>query len=137
MGSVTLLSRSRKSCEEEIQIAISRSPFSGICHQLHCALRGVVVSYETIRRWCDQLFGAIFAPSVTVAGRKLGTTWHLDEVFVTPRGEPYLLWRAVDQHRSELNILLQKRRDTAAAKRFFKRVLASCHDVPRKIVTNQ
>lgn len=83
------------------------------------------------------MFAAIFAPSVTVARRKLGTTRHLDEVFVTPRGEPYLLWRAVDPHRSELNVRLQKRRDTAAAKRFFKQVLASCHDVPRKIVSNQ
>jgi hypothetical protein len=40
-------------------------------------------------------------------------TWHLDEVFVTLRGEPYLLWRAVDQHGAELDILLQKRRDKA------------------------
>jgi putative transposase len=60
----------------------------------------------------------------------------LDEVFVTLRGEPYLLWRAVDQHDGELDILLQKRRDKAAAKRFFKRV-AACHEVPRKIVTDE
>ena len=33
--------------------------------------------------------------------------------------------------------LLQKLRDKAAAKRFFKRVLASCPEVPRKIVTDQ
>jgi len=66
-----------------------------------------------------------------VARPKPGTTWHLDEVFVTLRGEPYLLWR------TELDILLQKRRDKAAAKRFFKRVLASCPEVPRKIVTDQ
>ena len=58
-------------------------------------------------------------------------------MFVTLRGEPYLLWRAVDQHGAELEILLQKRRDTAAALRFFKRVLASCREGPRKIVTNQ
>lgn len=83
------------------------------------------------------MFGVSFAPSVNVARRKLGTHWHLDEGFVTPRDETYLLWRAVDQHLAELDVLLQKRRDTAAAKRFFKRVLASCHDVPRKIVTNQ
>jgi putative transposase len=57
-------------------------------------------------------------------------------VFVTLRGEPYLLWRAVDQHGIELDILLQKRRDRAAAKRFFKRVLASCPEAPRKIVTD-
>jgi hypothetical protein len=47
------------------------------------------------------------------------------------------LWRAVDQHGAELDILLQKRRDKAAAKRFFKRVLASCTEAPRKIVTDQ
>jgi transposase-like protein len=55
---------------------------------------------------------------------------------VTLRGEPYLLWRAVDEHGAELDILLQKRRDKAAAKRFFKRVLRSS-PVPRKIVTDQ
>ena len=57
-------------------------------------------------------------------------------MFVTLRGEPYLLWRAVDEHGAELDILLQKRRDKAAAKRFFKRVLRS-NPVPRKIVTDQ
>ena len=44
---------------------------------------------------------------------------------MTLRGEPSLLWRAVDQHGAELDILLQKRREKAAAKQFFKRVLAS------------
>ena len=47
-----------------------------------------------------------------------------------------MLWRAVDEHGAELDVLLQKRRDKAAAKRFFKRVLRSSH-VPRKIVTDQ
>jgi putative transposase len=79
--------------------------------------RGVIVSYETIRRWCDK-FGAGFAHRVKAARRKPGTTWHLDEVFVTLRGEPYLLRRAVDQHAVELDILLQKRRDKAAASGF-------------------
>ncbi len=41
------------------------------------------------------------------------------------RGESWLRWRAVDEHGAELDILLQKRRDTAAAKRFFQRVLRS------------
>jgi putative transposase len=42
-------------------------------------------------------------------------------MFITLRGEPYLLWRAVDEHGAELDILVQKRRDKAAAKRCFKR----------------
>jgi putative transposase len=97
--------------------------------------RGVVVTYETIRRWCDK-FGAGFARRVKTARRQRGSTWHLDEMLGTLRGEPYLLWRAVDEHGTELDILLQKRRDKAAAKRFFLRVLRSC-PVPRKIVTDQ
>src|SRR5471032_1195763 len=98
--------------------------------------RGVIVSYETVRRWCDK-FGACFAHRVKAVRRKTGTTWHLDEVFVTLRGEPYLLWRAVDQHGAELDMLLQKRCDKAAAKRFFKRILAACPEGPRKIITDQ
>ena len=97
--------------------------------------RDVVVSYETVRRWCEK-FGAGFARRVKAARRRPGTTWHLDEVFVSLRGEPFLLWRAVDEHGAELDVLLQKRRDKTAAKRFFRRVLRSS-PVPRKIVTDQ
>jgi putative transposase len=57
-------------------------------------------------------------------------------MLVTLRGEPYLLWRAVDEHGAELDILVQKRRDKPAAKRLFKRVLRS-KPVPGKIVTDQ
>jgi putative transposase len=94
-----------------------------------------VVTYETIRCWCDK-FGAGFAQCAKAARRKPGSTRHLDEMFVTLRGEPYLLWRAVDEHGAELDVLVQKRRDKAATKRFFRRVLRS-NPVPRKIVTDQ
>src|ERR1700733_14487824 len=97
--------------------------------------RGVVVTYETIRCWCDK-FGTRFAQCAKAARRKPGSTWHLDEMFVTLRGEPYVLWRAVDEHGAELDVLVQKRRDKAAAKRFFRKVLRS-NPVPRKIVTEQ
>ncbi|TDY15510.1 hypothetical protein B0G81_8558 [Paraburkholderia sp. BL6665CI2N2] len=72
--------------------------------------RGVVVSCETVRRWCEK-FDAGFAHRVRAARRKLGTIWHLDEMFVSLRGEPYLLWRAVNEN---------------GAERFFRRVLRSC-----------
>jgi putative transposase len=97
--------------------------------------RGVCVSHESIRNWCDR-FGAQFAHRAKAARGKPGSTWHLDEVFLKLQGEPYVLWRAVDEHGTELDVLLQKRRDKAAAKRFFRKVLRS-HPVPRKIVTDQ
>ena len=68
--------------------------------------RGVIVTYETIRCWCDK-FGKGFARRVKAARPKPGSTWHLDKMFVTLRGEPYLLWRAVDEHGVELDILVQ------------------------------
>src|SRR5471030_1202112 len=42
--------------------------------------RGVTVTYETIRCWCDK-FGKGFAHRVKAARRKPGSTWHLDEMF--------------------------------------------------------
>ena len=39
--------------------------------------RGIIVSYETIRRWCDK-FGSDFANLLKAARRKPGSTWHLD-----------------------------------------------------------
>jgi putative transposase len=51
--------------------------------------RGIVVTYETIRCWCNK-FGAAFAQRTKAARRKPGSTWHVDEMFVTLRGEPYL-----------------------------------------------
>lgn len=98
--------------------------------------RGVTVSHQLIRRWTDK-FGAGFARQVKATRRQSGSTWHLDEMVVTLRGEPYVLWRAVDEHGTELDILVQKRRDKAAAKRFFKRLLAGCPAIPKKIVTDQ
>lgn len=53
----------------------------------------MVVTYETIRCWCDK-FGAHFAHRVKAERCKPGSTWHLDGMLVTLRGEPYLLWHA-------------------------------------------
>ncbi|WP_211704308.1 IS6 family transposase, partial [Paraburkholderia aspalathi] len=97
--------------------------------------RGVTVTYESIRNWFER-FGAQFARRAKIARDKPGSTWHMDELFVNLRGEPYVLWRAVDEHGTELDVLLQKRRDKAAAKRFFRRVLR-CAPVPCRIVTDQ
>jgi putative transposase len=56
--------------------------------------------------------------------------------YLSPKGTSFGASRAVDEHGAELDVLVQKRRDKAAAKRFFRRVLRS-NPVPRKIVTDQ
>jgi len=52
-------------------------------------------------------------------------------------GKPIYLWRAVDQSGEVLDILVQKRRDAKAAKRFFRKLLKGLRYVPRAIVTDR
>ncbi len=52
-------------------------------------------------------------------------------------GKQHYLWRAVDQDGEVVDVYLQARRDGAAAKRFFKRLLRNRGDEPRKIVTDK
>jgi putative transposase len=47
------------------------------------------------------------------------------------------LWRAVDQSGEVLDILVQKRRDAKAAKRFFRKLLKGLRCVPRALVTDK
>jgi putative transposase len=49
--------------------------------ELLLAERGIIVSYETIRRWCDK-FGASFASKMRRQWPRPGDKWHLDEVFI-------------------------------------------------------
>ena len=76
-------------------------------------------------------------PTVCVAAGPPGDKWHLDEVFIRINGMMHYLWRAVDQHGNVLDILVQSRRDTAAAKKFFRRLLTGQGYVPRVLVTEK
>ncbi|MFJ2581166.1 IS6 family transposase [Kitasatospora aureofaciens] len=98
--------------------------------------RGVVVSYETVRRWCLK-FGQTYADALRRRQPRIGDKWHLDEVFIKVNGERKYLWRAVDQDGNVLDILVQGRRDKAAARRFFRRRLKRTRAVPRVIVTDK
>ena len=69
--------------------------------------------------------------------RGYGDTFFIDEVFVKINGKQHYLWRAVDQDGEVVDVYLQTKRDGATAKRFFKRLLRSHGDEPRKIVTDK
>ena len=100
------------------------------------AERGVTVSREAIRLWCIK-FGAIYTRRLKRNHRGYGDTFYIDEVFVEINGKQYYLWRAVDQDGEVVDVYLQEKRDGAAAKRFFKRLLRSHGSEPRKIVTDK
>ena len=63
--------------------------------------------------------------------------WHLDEVYLKINGKCQNLWRAADQEGQELDILVQPKRDKAAAERFFKKVLRGTRQAPRQVFTDR
>lgn len=100
------------------------------------AVRGIVVTYETIREWCRK-FGQTYANSLRRRCAQPGDRWHLDEVFLRINGRVHYLWRAVDQDGDVLDILVQSRRNKKAAKKFFRKLLKGWQYVPRVIITDQ
>ena len=98
--------------------------------------RGVVVTYEAIRQWCRK-FGQRYANQLRRRRPRPGDKWHVDEVLLTIKGERHYLWRAVDQEGKVLDILVQRRRDKRAAKKFFRKLLKGLTYVPRVIVTDK
>ena len=100
------------------------------------AERGITVSYETIRQWC-QAFGPDYARRLRCRRGRMGDTWYLGELFVTIQGRRQYLWRAVDQDGDVIDILVQPRRDRHAAARFFRTLLKGQGRVPRRLITDK
>ncbi len=100
------------------------------------AERGVVLTDETVRKWC-QKFGQLYANKLRRRHPRPGDTWHLDAVFVTMNGRAHSRWRAVDQDGTVLASLVQPRRDKAAARKFFRKRLKGPWYVPRVVITDK
>ena len=100
------------------------------------AERGIIVSYETIRQWCLK-FGDQYAQKLRKKRGQPGDKWHIDEVFIKINGKTHYLWRAVDQNGLVLDILVTKRRNKEASKRFFLKLLKGLDYEPRVIITDK
>jgi putative transposase len=98
--------------------------------------RGILVTYESIRKWCRK-FGQDYANQVRRRRPRTADKWHLDEVFLTIDGKRHYLWRAVDQDDNVLDILVQSRRNKKAAKKFFRKLLKGLQYVPRVVITDK
>ena len=94
--------------------------------------RGIDICHETVRFWWNR-FGPMFAAEIrkrrVLHGSYSNWRWHLDEVFVKISGETHYLWRAVDQEGEVLEVFATKRRDRAAALKFFE----ACYETLRSI----
>jgi putative transposase len=100
------------------------------------AARGILVSHEPVRQWALK-FGQNFATQIRRRLPAPGDKWHLDEVVISIAGRKHWLWRAVDQHGAVLDILVQSRRDTKAAKRLLRKLLKKQGAAPRVMITDK
>ncbi len=98
--------------------------------------RGIVVSYETIRRW-GRKFGPAYARQLRRKKPSHRDIWHLDEVVISIGGRQHWLWRAVDQDGYVLDEIVQARRDTKAARRLLIRLLKKQGLPPKRIITDK
>ena len=100
------------------------------------AERGLDVSYETVRRWVLK-FGLLFARELRRRRLRPTSRWHLDEMAVVIAGRQFWLWRAVDDEGEVLDLLVQRRRDKAAAVKLMRKLLKKQGFAPAVLVTDK
>jgi transposase-like protein len=88
--------------------------------------RGVEVDHTTIFRWI-QAYAAELEKRTRPHLRMSNGSWRVDETYVRVKGRWTYLYRAVDSRGQTIDFLLAARRDTAAAKRFFRKAIAQPH----------
>jgi transposase-like protein len=93
--------------------------------------RGVEVDHTTIFRWI-QAYATELEKRIRPHLRTSNGSWRVDETYIRVKGRWTYLYRAVDSRGQTIDFLLSARRDTAAAKRFFRKAIAQRHIVDRK-----
>ena len=101
------------------------------------AERGINVSFQTVSEWAAK-FGLEFAHQLRRRSRgHFADKWQLDEMAVAIKGKKYWLWRAVDANGYVRDVLLQSRRNKAAALRLMRKLLKGQGTAPRVMVTDK
>src|SRR5271165_3514571 len=98
------------------------------------AERGIVVSYETIRRWVNH-FGPAIAADLRKRRPRPHSIWHLDEVYLKIGGRMVYLWCAVDAEGEVLDVLVQSKRNRHAALKLMRKLLKKYAFAPERLVT--
>jgi putative transposase len=100
------------------------------------AERGILVSYESVRRWVNH-FGPMIAADLRKRRPKPHTIWHLDEVYLKIDGRMVYLWRAVDAEGEVLDVLVQTNSNKRAALKLMRKLLKKYGFVPDKLITDE
>jgi len=99
------------------------------------AERGVEVDHATLNRWVVK-FSPTIAANAQLKKKPTAMSWRMDETYIKVRGKWAYLYRAVDRDGQTLDFMLSERRDTAAARRFFKRAVGT-NGVPDRVAIDK
>ena len=97
--------------------------------------RGVDVDHATVNLWVVK-YSPLIAANAQAKKRSTAVSWRMDETYIKVRGKRTYLYRAVDRDGQTLDFMLSKRRDTAAARRFFKQAIGT-NGVPDRVVIDR
>jgi transposase-like protein len=97
--------------------------------------RGVEVDHVTGYRWV-QRFTPLLAEAARFSRHSPSDRWHVDDTYVKVNGVWRYVYRAVDQYRHVIDVLVSARRDANAARRFFRRALSTWTVTPGEVVTD-
>ncbi|MCA1705348.1 MAG: IS6 family transposase [Actinobacteria bacterium] len=84
------------------------------------AERGIEVDHVTVYRWV-QRFTPLLIDAARPCRHAAGDRWFVDETYVKIAGRWVYLYRAIDQYRQVIDVLISQKRDLAATRRFFTR----------------
>jgi IS6 family transposase len=99
------------------------------------AERGIDVDHVTLYRWVHRFTPALIdeaRPSRHAVGRR----WFVDETYVKVAGVWRYVYRAIDEHGQVIDVLVSKRRDITAARRFFAAAI-DAHGEPDEVITGR
>ena len=99
------------------------------------AERGVEIDHATLNRWVVK-FSPMIAANAQARKRKSAPSWRIHETYIKVRGKWAYLYRTVDREGKTLDFMLSERRDTAAARRFFKRAVGT-NGIPDRIAIDK
>src|ERR1700689_4797585 len=96
------------------------------------AERGLSLAHTTIMLWI-QRYVPEFERRWNRFVRSVARSWRVDETYVKIKGRWTYLYRAVDKEGRTVDFLLRAKRDSAAAKAFFRRAFRRQGRLPHKI----
>jgi transposase-like protein len=96
--------------------------------------RGLEIDPSCIWRWVQQ-YGPELEKRCRPYLKPTNKSYRVDETYIKVKGKDRYLYRAVDSTGQTIDFLLTGKRDTAAAKRFFRKALAGLNNPQPRVIT--